>query len=63
MGAIMSKKELEEKVLRLEGRIDELSRLVSELQKNSHPMHFMPCRYERSNQDPGWSPVGPIVTC
>lgn len=63
----MSYKELEEKILKLEGRIDELSKQVMELQKHSHPINFMPCRYEHDsppfipNRD--WGPLGPVVTC
>jgi hypothetical protein len=48
----MTKKELEEKVLKLEGRIEELSRHVIELQKNSHPLPFMPCRYNEPKNHP-----------
>ena len=64
------KKELEEKILRLEGCVDELRRLVYELQKDSHPMHLMPCKYKESglsfvppSYPPGYGPLGPVVTC
>lgn len=60
-------KELENKISRLEGRIDELSKQVSILQKDSHPMHLMPCKFKEPNPQtdypPGYGPLGPVVTC
>ena len=50
-------KELREKILRLEGRVDELSRQICELQKDSHKMHLMPCKYDKPNDNSGWGPL------
>jgi len=52
----MDNKELETKLNQLEGKIDLLNKQIVELNKNSHPMHFMPCKYNEPSTLPKLPP-------
>jgi hypothetical protein len=60
-------------IAELKAEIEMLKLKVSQLERDSHPMHFMPCRYNPPSTLPGhdghplqpWTGPGgyPVVTC